>query len=340
MREAAGARGHEHDRTPGALGHHGRRGLLHADDRAREVEVDGGAHGVHVGCQDRAQVQRAAGAGEQGVDAARGLRCRGHGSGHLFLDGDVGHDVARRRTMGGDRRDARRCVDELLFGPPADRDVRAVGRKPLCGAQADAAPTAGHQDGPAGDPRRAGGVLGHQTGPTPTGALGVNSTGICSIPEMKLAGRRGSEARSTARCRSGSRASTRSTITLSSSRASWLPRQKWAPKPKAMWGLGLRVMSKRVGVLEDRLVAVGRGVEEDAASGRPGSCGAGELDVAGGRARHVLDRRDPAQHLLDGARHEPGRVGGQTRRLVGVGEELLHAAADDVAGWSRRRRSG
>ena len=28
------------------------------------------------------------------------------------------------------------------------------------------------------------------------------------------------------------------------SRASWLPRQKWAPNPKARWGLGERVMSK------------------------------------------------------------------------------------------------
>ncbi len=32
-----------------------------------------------------------------------------------------------------------------------------------------------------------------------------------------------------------------------SSRASAAPRQKWVPKPKAMWWLGLRVMSKDSG---------------------------------------------------------------------------------------------
>ena len=51
-------------------------------------------------------------------------------------------------------------------------------------------------------------------------------------------------------------------MTLSSSRASWLPRQKWAPKPKA----DVRVRAARdvegVGVVEDGLVAVGRRIEE------------------------------------------------------------------------------
>ena len=54
----------------------------------------------------------------------------------------------------------------------------------------------------------------------PSGAEGVKATGIASKPEMKLAGRRGSVARSAARWMSGMRASRRSNITLSSSRAS------------------------------------------------------------------------------------------------------------------------
>ena len=148
---------------------------------------------------------------------------------------------------------------------------------------------------------------------------------------MKLAARRGSAPRSTARRRSGSRASTRSTITLSSRRASWLPRQKWAPKPNAIWGFGLRVMSKVSASLEDVLVAVGRWVQEDELLAgldlRPA-----QFHIARGDAGHVLDRRDPAQHLLHCTRHQPGGVSGQLRHLVGVGEELLHAAADDMAG--------
>ena len=39
-------------------------------------------------------------------------------------------------------------------------------------------------------------------------------------------------------------------MTLSSRRASWLPRQKWAPNPKAMCGLGLRVTSKACGSMK------------------------------------------------------------------------------------------
>ena len=149
---------------------------------------------------------------------------------------------------------------------------------------------------------------------------------------MKLACRRGSDARSTARRRSGRRASTRSTMTRSSRRASWLPRQKWAPKPKATCGLGLRVMSKVSGSVEDGLVAVGRGVEEDELL-------AG-LDV---RARPARRRGWPTRAMFligDTQRSisstapgmQPGGVGGELRRLVGVGEELLHAAADDMAG--------
>ncbi len=56
-----------------------------------------------------------------------------------------------------------------------------------------------------------------------------------------------------------------------------------------------------------------------------------ELDVPGGGPGHVLDRGHPAQHLLDGQRQSLA-LGGQERELVGVGEQLVHAAADDVAG--------
>ena len=148
---------------------------------------------------------------------------------------------------------------------------------------------------------------------------------------MKLASRRGSVARSTVRWRSGRRASSRSIITLSSSRASWLPRQKWAPKPKAMCGLGLRVMSNVSGSLEDGLVPVGRGVEQDQLLALLDG-GAAQLDVAGGGAGHVLDRRDPAQHLLDRAGHEASGSAARRASWSGLGQQFLHAAADDVAG--------
>ena len=80
----------------------------------------------------------------------------------------------------------------------------------------------------------------------PTGAVGEKTTGMVSYPETKLAARLGGSA-STANPMSGSRSSKRSNITLSSIRANLLPRQKWAPKPKAMWSLGVRVISKSVG---------------------------------------------------------------------------------------------
>ena len=50
----------------------------------------------------------------------------------------------------------------------------------------------------------------------------------------------------------------------------------------------------------------------------------------GDRAAHVLDRRDPAQHLLDRDR-DLRRVVDEQLPLVGVQQQLLHAAADDVA---------
>ena len=55
-----------------------------------------------------------------------------------------------------------------------------------------------------------------------------------------------------------------------------------------------------------------------------------QLDVAGRGAVHVLDRRYPAQHLLDGDRDEP-RLLDQTPQLVRVLQQRVHAAADHVA---------
>ena len=86
-----------------------------------------------------------------------------------------------------------------------------------------------------------------------------------------------------------------------------------------------------VGVVEDRLVAVGRGVEQEQLLAGPDG-GAAELDVAGGRPGHVLDRATPSAASPRRRRASGGRVGGQAGQLVGMGQQLLHAAADDVAG--------
>ena len=52
-------------------------------------------------------------------------------------------------------------------------------------------------------------------------------------------------------------------MTRISMRARLAPRQKWGPPaPNAMCGLGLRVMSNGLRIVEDRFVAVGRDVEE------------------------------------------------------------------------------
>src|SRR5262249_19753697 len=60
---------------------------------------------------------------------------------------------------------------------------------------------------------------------------------------MKFEGRWGSGP-GPASARSGRRSNSCSNITRSSSRASWFPRQKCAPKPKARWGLAARAESK------------------------------------------------------------------------------------------------
>ena len=86
-----------------------------------------------------------------------------------------------------------------------------------------------------------------------------------------------------------------------------------------------------VRVVELRLVAVGRLVEQHALLALVQLL-AHELGVVRDRAAHVLDRADPAQHLLDRDRDlAPDRRRGSLP-LVGVQQQLLHAAADDVAG--------
>ena len=110
-------------------------------------------------------MERAAGAGEEPVDAAGRLGGRRDGGGDLLLDGDVGHDVADGGVPGRHGGDPLAGVDQLLLGAPADRDVRAVGGEPLRRGEPDAAAAAGDEDGPAGDPGRRV-AAGHQAGPS------------------------------------------------------------------------------------------------------------------------------------------------------------------------------
>ena len=55
-----------------------------------------------------------------------------------------------------------------------------------------------------------------------------------------------------------------------------------------------------------------------------------QLDVARRGARHVLDRAHPAQHLLDRGGNAR-RVARQRLELLGIAQQLVHAAAQDVA---------
>ena len=103
---------------------------------------------------------------------------------------------------------------------------------------------------------------------------------------------------------SGMRSSRCSNITRISMRARLAPRQKCGPPaPKAMWGLGLRVMSKVCGFVEDALVPVGRDVEEHHLGVLLDRLAA-ELEGRGGLAPEVHDRGDEAEHLLDGVGQE------------------------------------
>jgi membrane protein len=81
---------------------------------------------------------------------------------------------------------------------------------------------------------------------------------------------------------------------------------------------------------EHRFVAVRRRVEQQDAVALADLL-AVDLDVAGGGAVHVAHRSRPPQHLLDRAGQQR-RIGPQPRQLVGVSQQCLDAARDDVAG--------
>jgi hypothetical protein len=96
-----------------------------------------------------------------------------------------------------------------------------------------------------------------------------------------------------------------------------------------MWSLGVAIDAEAEGILEDLLVAVARRVEEAdrlALADRP----AAQLHVAGGGARELDDRGDPADGLLDGALHQRS-VRGEILPLARVVDEGLDAAGHGVA---------
>ncbi len=116
-----------------------------------------------------------------------------------------------------------------------------------------------------------------------------------------------------------------------SDRARFAPRQKCTPPPpKATWSLGVAADVEAVGIGEHVGVPVGgHVVDDDLVAGLDGL--AVEHGVAGGRAAEVVDRRAPAQHLLDRARVEAGVVA-QPLRLVGMVDEGQRAVVDEVPG--------
>ena len=129
-------------------------------------------------------------------------------------------------------------------------------------------------------------------------ADGVKRTGIASRPLMKLAGRRGRSAGSTASSRSGMRIEQ-----LLEHHAQLEPGERLAeaevraePERDVLVGMALHVEAERI--VELRLVAVGRFVEQHALLALEQLL-ADELGVVRDGAAHVLDRADPAQHLLD-----------------------------------------
>ena len=133
-----------------------RAGVLHADDRAHQVQIDGGADRGDVGVEDRTEVQRSPGAGEEPVDAAGGPGGGLDRGRDLLFDRDIGHRVRDRGPTGGHRRDALDGVGELLLGAAADGHMGAVARQPLGRGQPDAAAAARDQDRPALDAARGG----------------------------------------------------------------------------------------------------------------------------------------------------------------------------------------
>ena len=71
MNDPPGGRRRRPRPSPDA-GRHQRRAVLDAEERADQVEVDGGPHRLDVGADDRAHVEGAAGVGEEDVEVAPG----------------------------------------------------------------------------------------------------------------------------------------------------------------------------------------------------------------------------------------------------------------------------
>ena len=109
------------------------------------------------------------------------------------------------------------------------------------------------------------------------------------------------------------------------------PGRSAAPKPNATCSLGWRSTSKRCGSANLLVVAVRRLVEQHAL------LAAVQLltpmnSTSWVTVRHMfLIGRHPAQHLLDRGR-DLGGIVDQQLPLVGVQQQLLHAAADHVPG--------
>ena len=94
--------------------------------------------------------------------------------------------------------------------------------------------------------------------------------------------------------------------------------------------VGLAVGLERLRIVEVLLVEVGRLIHQQHLVAGVQLLAA-ELEVPGDRAVHVLDGRDPAQHLLDG-QPDAAAIGHQPIPVLAVDQQLLDAAGDDVAG--------
>ena len=132
------------------------------------------------------------------------------------------------------------------------------------------------------------------------------------------------------RCRTGSpvssievqRSSISSRNTRASSRARCTPRQKCSPMPNDRCGLGLRWMSKRVRIVEDRLVPVGRGVDH-------------RHLVA---ARRSAARRARCRRSRSGGSSAAGSPSaGPLRRRPGINDRSARSSAS-WSGWFSRAR--
>ncbi len=271
---------------------------------------------------------RAAGAGEEPVDAAGLLLGQRHRRGDLILDGDVGHDGAHRRAGRAVAADPRGGVDQRLLGAPADGDVRAVRGQPLGRAPPDAAAPAGDQNGMAGDagPRR----LRHQSG----GVAEGRRRGELDRHRLEARDEVGRPARQRValdrQVEVGQAGQEAFEHDLELQAGQLVAQAEVGAEAEGHVRVGAAGDVEGVGLVEDGLVAVGRGVEEEQLLALADG-GVAQLDVAGGRAGHVLDGRHPAQHLLDRTGQQAFGVGGQAGQLLGPGQQLLHAAADDVA---------